>query len=338
MVERPVVFSGMQPTGVLHLGNLLGALRPWVVEQSEFRNFFCVVDLHALSLPHDPKLLAQQTRQLAALYLATGIDPQMSTLLVQSHVPEHSELAWILGCVTPLGWLERMTQFKDKAQRQDAERIGAGLFYYPVLMAADILLYQANYVPVGEDQRQHLELTRDIAARFNRLFGDTFVLPEPRIGRLGAGGRVMALDDPTAKMSKSAEGEAGRIALLDAPDRIRAKIMRAKTDSGTAVEVAHAEPGVANLLDIYRGLTDCPRDHLAQEFDGTGYGQLKAKVADAVIAALAPIQQRYQELMADHGQIEAILESGALRAREVAGATLAQVRNRIGLLPPSTHR
>jgi tryptophanyl-tRNA synthetase len=333
MVDRPVVFSGMKPTGVLHLGNLLGALRPWVLEQDQFRNFFCVVDLHALTESHDPKELADKTRQVAALYIAAGIDPEVSTVMVQSHLSEHSELAWILGCLTPTGWLERMTQFKDRTRKRDSERISTGLFTYPVLMAADILLYKANFVPVGEDQRQHLELTRNLAARFNRLFGETFVLPEPRIGRTGAGGRVMALDDPEAKMSKSSEGDAGLIALLDSPDRIRAKLMRAQTDSGTAVDVASAAPGVANLLDIYRGLTSCTIEELASEFSGSGYGQLKSKVADAVISALIPIQDRYRELVGDPANIDAILATGAARAREVAGATLAEVRERVGLLP-----
>jgi len=327
------VFSGMKPTGDLHLGNLLGALRPWVLEQEQFRNFFCVVDLHALTEPHEPGELADKTRQVAALYIASGIDPEVSTLLVQSHLHEHSELAWILGCVTPIGWLERMTQFKDRSQRRGAERIGSGIFNYPVLMAADILLYKSNFVPVGEDQRQHLELTRDIAMRFNRLFGDTFVIPEPRIAQTGAGGRIMALDDPAAKMSKSAEGDAGLIALLDPPDRIRAKFMRAKTDSGSEVAVASAEGGVANLLEIYRAISGSTREQLAAEFDGCGYGQLKARVAEVTIAALAPIQERYRELMADSGEIDAILARGAVRAREVAAGTMAEVRQRVGLLP-----
>jgi len=336
MVDRPVVFSGMKPTGVLHLGNLLGALRPWVLEQDQFRNYFCVVDLHALTEAHDPRELADQTRQVAALYVASGIDPEVSTLLVQSHVREHSELAWILGCLTPTGWLERMTQFKDRSRRQDAERISTGLFTYPVLMAADILLYRANFVPVGEDQRQHLELTRNLAARFNRLFGETFVLPEPRIGRMGAGGRVMALDDPETKMSKSAAGDAGLIALLDSPQQIRSKLMRAKTDGGTEVDVDHAESGVANLLDIYRGLTACTTEQLAAEFAGVGYGQLKSTVADAVVATLTPIQARYQELMGEPGHIDSILASGADRARTVAGQTMAEVRERVGLLPAAS--
>jgi tryptophanyl-tRNA synthetase len=333
MVDRPIVFSGMKPTGGLHLGNLLGALRPWVLEQDQFRNYFCVVDLHALTEAHDPKELADKTRQVAALYIAAGIDPEVSTVLVQSHLHEHSELAWILGCLTPTGWLERMTQFKDRARKRDSERISTGLFTYPVLMAADILLYRANFVPVGEDQRQHLELTRNLAARFNRLFGETFVVPEPRIAQTGAGGRVMALDDPEVKMSKSSEGDAGLITLLDPPDRIRSKLMRAKTDSGSTVEVAHAQAGVANLLDIYRSLTDCSSAQLATEFDGNGYGELKGKVADAVVAALTPIQERYHQLMGDPTNIDAILARGAAKARRVAGATMADVRERVGLLP-----
>jgi tryptophanyl-tRNA synthetase len=333
MVERPVVFSGMKPTGDLHLGNLLGALRPWVLEQELFRNFFCVVDLHALTEPHELGELAEKTRQVAALYMASGIDPQVSTLLVQSHLHEHSELAWILGCVTPIGWLQRMTQFKDRSLRRDAERIGSGIFNYPVLMAADILLYRSNFVPVGEDQRQHLELTRNIAVRFNRLFGETFVIPEPRIAQAGAGGRIMALDDPTAKMSKSAEGDAGLVTLLDPPDRVRAKFMRATTDSGSEVAVASAKGGVANLVEIYRALTGSTREQLAAEFDGMGYGQLKARVADATIAALAPIQERYHELMTDPGEIDAVLARGDARAREVAAMTMDVVRQNVGLLP-----
>jgi len=333
MSERPVVFSGMQPTGELHIGNLLGALRPWVLEQHLFENYFCVVDLHALASAHDPEELAGKTRQVAALYLASGIDPQLSTLLVQSHVRQHSELAWVLGCVTPVGWLERMTQFKDKSRRRDAERVSSGLFTYPVLMAADILLYRADYVPVGEDQRQHLELTRNLALRFNRLFGETFVVPQPRIGRMGSGGRVMALDDPLSKMSKSAEGEAGRIGLLDPPDRVRAKFMRAKTDSASAVDVAHTGAGVANLMEIYRGLTGSSAEQLASEFDGIGYGRLKSLVADAAIEALAPIQRRHRELMDDPAHIDRILAAGGARARQVAEATMAEVRDRVGLLP-----
>jgi len=334
MVERPVVFSGMQPSGDLHLGNLLGALRPWVLEQHLFHNYFCVVDLHALTVPQDPAELAAKTRQLAALYIASGIDPDTSTLLVQSHVTQHSELGWILGCFTPMGWLERMTQYKDKSRHSAQERISSGLFTYPVLMAADILLYRTNFVTVGEDQRQHLELTRNLALRFNRLLGETFVVPEPRIGRVGGGARVMSLENPEAKMSKSDDSDWGVIALLDPPDRIRAKFRRAKTDSGSAVNMDSPSPGVANLLDIYRALTGCSQARLRAEFEGIGYGQLKDKVADQAIAALEPIQRRYRELTADPAGLDEILARGAAAARQVASATMSEVRSRIGLLPP----
>ncbi len=334
MGDRPVVFSGMQPSGDLHLGNLLGALRPWVMEQHLFHNYFCVVDLHALTLPWDPQLVQLKTREVAALYIASGIDPRTSTLLVQSHVPEHAELSWVLGCLTPMGWLERMTQFKDKARRREAERVGTGLFTYPVLMAADILLYQTNFVPVGEDQRQHLELTRNLAIRFNHLLGETFTVPEPRIGQLGAGSRVMSLEDPERKMSKTDGSDAGVIKLLDPPDRIRAKFRRAKTDTGQGVDFANPSAGVANLLDIYRALTGCTKDELRAEFEGVGYGQLKDRVADQAIAAIEPIQLRYRELTADPAELEAILARGAAAAREVASATMSEVRARIGLLPP----
>jgi tryptophanyl-tRNA synthetase len=336
MAARPVVFSGMQPTGDLHLGNLLGALRPWVLEQHLCHNYFCVVDLHALTGSWDPTVLATKTRQLAALFIASGIDPEVSTLLVQSHVPEHAELAWVLGCFTPMGWLERMTQFKDRSRRRDAERVGSGLFNYPVLMAADILLYKADFVPVGEDQRQHLELTRNLAVRFNRMVGETFPLPEAKIGQMGAGSKVMSLDEPEAKMSKSADSEVGRVALLDPPDRIRAKFRRAKTDSGTAVNFDHPSAGVTNLLDIYRGLTGCSTDELRTEFEGVGYGTLKDKVADQAIAAIEPIQARYTELTSDTSAIDQLLARGSARAGEVARATMEEVRSRLGMLQRGT--
>ncbi len=333
MVERPVVFSGMQPSGDLHLGNLLGALRPWVLEQHLFHNYFCVVDLHALTMPWDPAALTAKTRELAALYIASGIDPQRSTLLVQSHVPEHAELAWVLGCLTPMGWLERMTQYKDKSRRSEAERIGSGLFTYPVLMAADILLYQTDFVPVGEDQRQHLELTRNLAVRFNHLLGETFKVPEVRIGSMGSGSKIMSLDDPDRKMSKSEESDQGVIALLDPPDRIRAKFRRAKTDSGTVVELASPSPGVANLLEIYRALSGCGEEELRATFEGAGYGRLKDLVADRAIAAIEPIQARFQELTSDPATLDLILAQGAAQAREVAARTMVEVRRRVGLLP-----
>ncbi len=330
MADRPVVFSGMQPDGELHLGNLLGALRPWVEEQHLYHNYFCVVDLHALTR-QEPQRLTEKTREVAALYLAAGIDPQRSTLLVQSHVKEHAELAWVLGCFTPMGWLERMTQFKDRSRKLSSERIGTGLFSYPVLMAADILLYRANLVPVGEDQRQHLELTRNLAARFNRLVGETFVIPEPKIGALGA--RVMALDDPQSKMSKSADSEAGRVGLLDPPDRIRAKFRRATTDSGSAVDIENAGPGVANLLEIYRTLTGCDLAQLRSDLEGVGYGRLKETVAEVTISALLPIQERCRDLLADPRGLDQILAQGAERARPTAAATMGEVREKLGLLP-----
>ncbi|MHB1501718.1 MAG: tryptophan--tRNA ligase [Candidatus Dormibacteria bacterium] len=333
MVERPVVFSGMQPSGDLHLGNLLGALRPWVLEQHLFHNYFCVVDLHALTMPWDPAALIAKTRELAALYIASGIDPQRSTLLVQSHVPEHAEIAWVLDCLTPMGWLERMTQYKDKARRSEAERIGSGLFTYPVLMAADILLYQTDFVPVGEDQRQHLELTRNLAVRFNHLLGETFKVPEARIGSTGSGSKIMSLDDPDRKMSKSEESDQGAVALLDPPDRIRAKFRRAKTDSGTVVDLASPSPGVANLLEIYRALADCDEEELGATFEGVGYGRLKDLVADRAIAAIEPIQTRFQELTSDPATLDLILAQGAAAAREVAARTMVEVRRRVGLLP-----
>ncbi len=331
MDERPIVFSGMQPDGDLHLGNLLGALRPWVMEQGEVRGFFCVVDLHALTVVRDPQELRSKSRQVAALYLAAGIDPEVSTLLLQSQVPQHTELAWILACLTPVGWLQRMTQFKDRSRRHGAEAIGSGVFIYPVLMAADILLYKARYVPVGEDQRQHMELTRDLAARFNHLYGETFPVPEARIGHRGAGSRVMALDDPEAKMSKSVGGEAGRIGLLDPPDLIRSKLMRAKTDSASALDPQSISAGVANLLEIHSALSGASARQTLGDFQGRGYGELKRAVAEQAVQALAPIQARYGQLMSDPTELDSILERGAERAAAVAEATMAEVRARVGL-------
>ncbi|HVA20619.1 MAG TPA: tryptophan--tRNA ligase [Candidatus Micrarchaeia archaeon] len=334
MPSQPVVFSGIQPSGAPHLGNYLGAIRPWVREQARSRNYFCIVDLHALTVARDPAQLAAQTRELAAVYWASGIDPQHSTVFVQSHVPAHTELGWLLTCLTPMGWLERMTQFKEKSGGQQAERVGAGLFTYPALMAADILLYQTDLVPVGEDQRQHLELARDLAQRFNHHYGDTFVVPNPRIGHLGAGSRVMALDDPTAKMSKTGGNEAGCVLILDPPDLVRRKVLRAQTDSGREVTVATAGPGVANLVDIWRAATDASMEEAARAFDGCGYGQLKARVAEALVEALAPVQARVAELLRDPGELDRRLGAGAQTARPIAAATLGTVCSRLGLLPP----
>lgn len=329
--QRPRVFSGVQPTGKLHIGNYLGALSLWAENQDRYDNVFCVVDLHALTIPEavDPTTLRAKTREIAALYVASGIDPDRSTIFVQSHVTAHAELAWILTCVTPVGWLERMTQYKVKSATQ--ESVGAGLLVYPTLQAADILLYDTNLVPVGEDQRQHIELTRDIAVRFNRLFGEAFVLPEAMLRTSGA--RIMGLDDPTAKMSKSIGAVKGghSIGLTDPPDMIRRAIMRAETDSGNDVRFETAGPGVLNLLTMYEVLSGQPRDEIEAEFDGHGYGHLKKAVAEQVLTALEPLQRRFGELMADPAELDRMLDAGADRARPRAEATLARAREATGL-------
>ena len=330
-MHRQRVLSGVQPTGKIHLGNYVGALSLWADNQYRYDSFFCVVDLHALTIPEavDPTRLRVKTRETAALYIAAGVDPARSVVFVQSAVTAHAELAWILNCVSPLGWLERMTQYKTKAARQ--ESVSIGLLDYPVLQAADILLYQADLVPVGEDQRQHIELTRDIAGRFHRIFGPAFTLPEPLIRSSGA--RIMGLDDPTAKMSKSiGEVKPGHaIGLTDSPDEIRRVIMRAATDSGADLRFDTAGPGVLNLLTIYEVLSGEPREKVEAEFEGRGYGHLKRVVTDRVIATLEPVQQRYRELMADPATLEALLADGTDRARPIADATLTTVKRLTGL-------
>lgn len=328
--QRKRVFSGIQPSGNIHIGNYLGAITQWVASQAEYENIFCIVDLHAVTAGHDPASLAAKTRELAGLYLACGIDPERSAVFVQSHVPAHSELTWLLNCVTPLGWLQRMTQYKDKSQKQ--ETVGTGLLDYPVLMAADILLYDADLVPVGEDQKQHVELARDIAQRFNHLFGSTFVVPEVVIRTSAA--RVMALDDPTAKMSKSEVGQHHAVGLLDPPDRARKTIMRAVTDTGNETRFDHASPGVLNLLAIYEVLTGLARPAIEAHFEGRGYGTLKGEVADAVVAAIEPIQARYQVYADDPAQLDAILRAGARRVAPIAAATLRRAHEAMGFLAP----
>lgn len=325
------VFSGVQPTGALHLGTLIGALAPWVREQARHENLFCIVDLHALTIPEavHPDRLRATVRDVAALYLAAGVDPGHSTIFVQSQVPAHAELAWVLTCVTPLGWLERMTQFKSKSGVSG--HVGAGLLTYPVLQAADILLHDTDLVPVGEDQRQHVELTRDIAQRFNHLFGETFVVPTAVIPSAGA--RVMGFDDPSTKMSKSiAATKTGHaIGLLDPPDVIRRTVMRAVTDTGRETRFDHASPGILNLLLIHEALSREPRAVIEARFEGRGYGELKAAVADQVIATLAPIQQRFTELRADPDVLTRMLDDGAERVRPRADATMDRVRRAVGL-------
>jgi tryptophanyl-tRNA synthetase len=325
------VLSGIQPTGNLHLGNYLGAIRHWVEGQDEQENFICVVDLHAITVPQDPAALREHTRALTALLFAAGIDPERTCLFVQSHVRAHCEAAWILSCVTPLGWLERMTQFKTKAGRQ--ESVSTGLLTYPVLQAADILLYDADRVPVGHDQKQHVELARDVAQRFNHLYGETFVVPEPAIPEVGA--RIMGLDDPTSKMSKSAAVRGHAVLFTDGDDEIRRAIKRAVTDSGREIGFSDdpERAGVNNLLTIYRSITGKDRAEVEADFAGArGYGDLKARVAEVVVEQIAPIRDRYLELQADPAALDALLARGAERARSVAEVKILEVKDRVGFL------
>jgi tryptophanyl-tRNA synthetase len=318
------VFSGVQPSGQLHIGNYLGALKNWAEIQGAYESIFCIVDLHAVTVYQEPKELASKIRETAALFLAAGIDPAQSSVIVQSSVAEHAELAWMLTCVTPLGWLQRMTQFKAKAEKQ--EIIGDGILQYPVLMAADILLYQAAIVPVGEDQSQHLELTRDIAQRFNSLYGETFVVPATHLPIVGA--RVMGLDDPTQKMSKSATGSFHAIALLDDPKTIQKKISRATTDSQPAVDIETMGPGIANLLTIAQA---CDPSFTKESVNGLRYGDFKKRVTEAVIARLEPIQIRYREVTADPAYIDGILTRGKQHVLPIAQDTVRKVKAAMGL-------
>ena len=331
---RPRVFSGIQPSGDMQLGNYLGAVKGWVERQAEKENFFCIVDLHTLTAPSDPEELRRQTRSLAAVLLAAGLDPARCTLFLQSHVSAHAEACWLLNCVTPLGWLQRMTQFKDKAGRQ--ESVLTGLLDYPVLMAADILLYDANEVPVGDDQKQHVELARDVAERFNRLYGQLFAIPEPVIPEIGA--RIMGLDDPRVKMSKSLAHIRGHaIRVLDEPNEFRETIMRAVTDSGREILFSDdpVKAGVNNLLSIYKAMTGRSREATEAEFAAArGYGDFKARVADAVIAGLAPIRARYAELIRDPAELDRMLRRGAGQARQIAEPKLREMMRRMGLVLP----
>jgi len=325
------VFSGMQPSGNLHIGNYLGALKNWVKIQHDYECIFCIVDLHAITVYQDPGELRKKIEEIAALYLAAGIDPKLSSIMTQSSVSGHAELAWMLTCVTPMGWLSRMTQFKAKSAAQ--ETVGDGLFQYPVLMAADILLYQAGIVPVGEDQAQHLELTRDIAQRFNSLYGETFVVPATSLPAVGA--RVMGLDDPTVKMSKSVAGAAHAVALLDPADRVRKTIMRATTDSNPAVDFGSLGAGVENLLNIHQAFTGWTGEQMRAHFSGMRYGDLKKQVAEIVISYLEPFQQRYREITSDPGYVAGILRQGAERVRPIADSTVEVVKRRMGLYTES---
>jgi tryptophanyl-tRNA synthetase len=330
--EAPVkkrVFSGVQPTGNIHLGNYLGAIRNWVMAQAEYDNIFCIVNLHAITVTLDPQELHTNTRKLAALYLACGLDTRYCNLFVQSHVHEHAELSWILECFTPTGWLNRMTQFKTKAG-ENADSVSTGLYCYPVLMASDILLYQTHLVPVGDDQRQHIELTRDLAQRFNSLYNKAvFTIPQGQIREVGA--RIMSLEDPTKKMSKSDPNDFSRINMLDDPKTIKKKIGRATTDSERLVSFDPQRPGITNLLTIYQLLTGQTQQEIEADFAGKGYGEFKAALTDRLVATLEPIQRRYYELMNDLPVLEAILKEGADRVRPTAAKTIQQVKDVVGL-------
>ena len=321
------IFSGAQPTGNLHVGNYLGALKNWVTLQDEYESFFCIVNLHAVTLPQNPETLKQKTLDLARIYLASGINPDKSTIFIQSDVSFHAELAWILSTIARMGELERMTQFKDKG-KGNAERAGVGLFTYPVLMASDILLYQTNLVPVGQDQKQHLELTRDLAMRFNRDFGETFTVPEPFIPPVGA--NILSLQDPTKKMSKSDENANGAIFLLDDADTIVKKFKKAVTDSGTEINFDEARPAIKNLLTIYQMMTGKTAEECEANFAGKGYGHFKTEVASAVIEFLKPFQERVKNYTDE--DLKAVLKTGADKARTIASETLRDVYAKMGIV------
>ena len=331
---RRRVFSGIQPSGDLQLGNYLGAMKHWYEEQGEKENFFCIVDLHAITVSHDPAEIRRLTRAVAAMNIAAGLDTSVSTLFIQSHVSAHAEACWLLNCVTPLGWLERMTQYKDKSAKQ--ESVSTGLLDYPVLMAGDILLYDAHEVPVGDDQKQHVELSRDIAQRFNHLYGDIFVVPEPMIPKSGA--RIMGFNDPTVKMAKTYSHIPGHaVRMLDEPDQIKRTIMRAVTDSGSEICFS-ADPdkaGVNNLLEIYKVITGKDESQVEADFvDSRGYGDLKKRLVEVVIETLRPIRERYHELMTDLGEMDRLLAAGAARAEAISGPKLIQMKEAMGLVLP----
>jgi tryptophanyl-tRNA synthetase len=331
MENKKVIFSGMQPSGSLTLGNYLGALKNWVKLQSDYDCYYCVVDMHAITVPKEPKDLRKNTLEVLANYIASGIDPEVVTLFIQSHVSAHAELGWILNCFTYYGELGRMTQFKDKSKKQDANAITAGLFTYPTLMAADILLYQSDLVPVGEDQRQHLEITRDIAQRFNNRFSETFKVPDPFISKDGA--KIMSLQEPDSKMSKSDANDNAFILLMDKPDDIRRKFKRAVTDSEGIVRFSDSQPGVKNLINIYSKITDKTPDEIVALYEGKGYSEFKEDTAEVVISELKPLQEKIDYLLKNKDYLEKIYVSGAEKAEAAARKTLRKVYKKVGFIP-----
>ena len=321
------LFSGMQATGTITLGNYLGALKNWVAIEEEYMTFYSVVDMHSITVRQDPKVLRKKARELLMLYIAAGLDPEKNCIYYQSHVSAHAELAWILNCFTYMGELNRMTQFKDKSAKH-ADNINTGLFTYPVLMAADILLYQSDVVPVGIDQKQHLEITRDIANRFNNIYGDVFTIPEIYMGKTGT--KIMSLTEPTKKMSKSDENPNSHILLLDEPAVILKKFKRAVTDSENRIAYSEDQPGIKNLIDIYCTVTQCTVDQALAEFDGLGYGVLKQRVGEAVVAELEPVQQRFRDLSKNKDYIDSVIKNNAQKAGYYAGKTLRKVQKKVG--------
>lgn len=326
---RNTILSGIQPSGNLMLGNYIGALQNWVKMQENYDCMYVLVDMHAITVEQNPAALRKRCYDFIALYIASGIDPERSTIFVQSHVPAHAELAWVLNCFTGMGELKRMTQFKDKSKK-NPDNINAGLFTYPVLMAADILLYQADLVPVGHDQKQHLELTRDIAQRFNSRYSETFKIPEPYIPPVGA--RIMSLQEPRNKMSKSDNNENNYIGLLDTPERIRSKIMKAVTDSKTTIEYDKSRPGISNLVTIYSVITDKSFDEIKQMYEGKGYADFKKDLAEAVIEYLRPLQEKYKIVRADKGYLEEVMKKGSETASYKARKTLSKVYRKVGFI------
>lgn len=328
--EKKIIFSGMQPSGHVTLGNYLGALKNWTNLQEEYNCLFCVVDMHSITVRQDPATLRKLSREFLIQYIASGIDPEKNIMYYQSHVPAHAELSWILNCYTYMGELNRMTQYKDKSQRH-SDNINAGLFTYPVLMAADILLYQTDLVPVGADQKQHLELARDIAIRFNNVHGETFKVPEGYFGKVGA--RVMSLQDPTKKMSKSDEDPNGFVSILDSPDVIVRKFKRAVTDSDNEIRFSEDKPGISNLLSIYSAITGSTIEESEREFSGKGYGDFKMAVAEVVVDELRPLQERFKELSSDKAYIDSIIKKNADTANYLATKTLRKVQRKVGFPP-----